>query len=275
MVKVWGHRGCGGKANPPENSIAAFQEAFRQSADGIELDVFPTRSTQDDPSRLVVFHDDTLERMTAGQGAITACVWEELSKLRLKDNIGRRVTREMIPTLDSVLDAVEGSVLKSGAVVNIEGKEIKGENTFMFIAEAIQRRLAAGWKRSNFIVSSFDMGFLRDMRTVDKSIPLGALLASDNAPWDIDEQTLSRYLLEICDIKPETINITLPSLTDRAAEMIRDGGADPIAWIHDELMPTSLSEVRKRELAQRLTRNAAVVITDYPGPMGQVIKGYS
>lgn len=274
VVKVWGHRGCRGSENPPENSIAAFQEAFRQSADGIELDVFPTRSTQDDPSRLVVFHDDRLERMTTGQGAITTYTWRELKGFYLKDNAGIKVTRETIPTLDSVLDAVEGSVLKSGAVVNIEAKEIKGGNMSAFIAGAIQRKLAAGWKRSNFLVSSFDMGFLRGMRMVDKTIPVGVLLASDNAPWDIEEKILSRHLLEIRDIKPDYINITLPSLTDRVAGMIRDFGADPIAWTYDEVMPTSLSEVRKRELVRCLTRNAAVIITDYPAPMRQVIESY-
>src|SRR5579871_2626253 len=37
-TKVWGHRGCRGPRNPPENTLAAFQAAIDQRADGIELD---------------------------------------------------------------------------------------------------------------------------------------------------------------------------------------------------------------------------------------------
>src|ERR1041385_827193 len=49
-IQVWGHRGCRGSGNPPENSLEAFQAAIDQGADGFELDVFLTRDDQ-----LVIF----------------------------------------------------------------------------------------------------------------------------------------------------------------------------------------------------------------------------
>ena len=54
-----GHRGVRGAA--PENTMAAFEEASRQGADAIELDVLVCRSGE-----AVVIHDPTLTRLTGG-----------------------------------------------------------------------------------------------------------------------------------------------------------------------------------------------------------------
>ena len=61
----YAHRGLFGKDQcPPENSLPAFAAAA-QNGYGIELDV---QFTSD--HRLVVFHDDTLDRMTPAKGRI-------------------------------------------------------------------------------------------------------------------------------------------------------------------------------------------------------------
>src|ERR1051326_7087798 len=99
-TQVWGHRGCRGPRNPPENSLTAFQSAIDQGAHGVELDVFLTQD-----HHLVVFHDDTLERMTDGHGSITSCTLAEIHRLRLKSPDGQ-ITQATIPTLDEVLDIV-------------------------------------------------------------------------------------------------------------------------------------------------------------------------
>ena len=50
-TQIFAHRGS--KSNRPENTLAAFAEAIRVGADGIELDVHLTKDGQ-----LVVIHDD-------------------------------------------------------------------------------------------------------------------------------------------------------------------------------------------------------------------------
>ena len=174
-----------------------------------------------------------------------------------------------------VLDAVEDHVLQKKAVVNIEGRMIKGVNTAKPVVDTIRRRIVQGWSMSNFLVSSFDMQFLRDIRAEDKQVPVGAILAGEHEPWDIDEATLEMHLREIKDIQPETVNITLPSLSDRAAGMIRDSGAQPIGWTSREQPPTMLLDKEKLKLARRLIRNTSVIITDYPGQMRQLLGEYS
>ena len=72
------HRGYFGKdQRPPENSLPAFAAAA-QNGYGIELDV---QFTSD--HRLVVFHDDTLDRMTPAKGFVHDMDWAHFSALPL------------------------------------------------------------------------------------------------------------------------------------------------------------------------------------------------
>lgn len=64
------HRGAG---NERENSLAAFQSACDAGFAYLELDV---RTTKD--GVLVVFHDETLDRVTTGRGRISDVTWEQL-----------------------------------------------------------------------------------------------------------------------------------------------------------------------------------------------------
>lgn len=82
----------------PENSLAAFRAAVEHGY-GVELDV---HLTADD--RLVVFHDDTLERMCAVEGRITDFSYAELCQLRLNG------TDQRIPLLEEVLAVIGGKV---------------------------------------------------------------------------------------------------------------------------------------------------------------------
>jgi len=71
---VIGHRGA--SADAPENTIAAFELALEQGADGIELDVHLTADGQP-----VVIHDFTLERTTDGVGPVSGRRVRELKRL--------------------------------------------------------------------------------------------------------------------------------------------------------------------------------------------------
>ena len=68
------HRGA--SRDCPENTLAAFDEALRQGADGIELDV---QFTQDEVP--VVFHDKTLTRAGGGRRRVAGLSFRELREL--------------------------------------------------------------------------------------------------------------------------------------------------------------------------------------------------
>jgi len=69
------HRGGAGLA--PENTMEAFRQAVEVwRADALELDV---RATVD--GRIVVIHDDTVDRTTDGTGPVSAFSWARLREL--------------------------------------------------------------------------------------------------------------------------------------------------------------------------------------------------
>ncbi|MEO8242414.1 MAG: glycerophosphodiester phosphodiesterase family protein [bacterium] len=91
------HRGYHDAASRrPENSVSAFQAAV-EAGYGIELDVQLTRDGQ-----AMVFHDDTLDRMTGRPGAVRDYTAAELGQIRLLDS------DDLIPTLAQVLGLVAG-----------------------------------------------------------------------------------------------------------------------------------------------------------------------
>lgn len=95
--KPFAHRGLHNESFP-ENSLPAFENAI-QYRYGIELDVHLMKD-----NRLVVFHDDELERMTGKIGFVKELTRDMLSEYKLKD------TTYSIPTFKAVLDLVKGRV---------------------------------------------------------------------------------------------------------------------------------------------------------------------
>ena len=91
------HRGLYDSDGPiPENSLPAFLKAA-ENGYGMELDVQLSRD-----GKVVVFHDDTLERVCGVKKRVDELDYEELVKLRLCG------TDERIPLFEEVLNAVGG-----------------------------------------------------------------------------------------------------------------------------------------------------------------------
>lgn len=99
---VFAHRGGAGLA--PENTVAAFDRALAEGADGLELDVRLSRDAVP-----VVHHDRTLERTTNLRGAVSSFTAEELARADAGHHFARGDARPFrglgigIPTLASVL----------------------------------------------------------------------------------------------------------------------------------------------------------------------------
>ncbi len=83
----------------PENTLPAFAAAIDASADGVELDVHPTRD-----SALVVHHDYYLDRLTDGSGLVSDRTLTELRALDAGSWFGPQFAGERIPRLEEVLE---------------------------------------------------------------------------------------------------------------------------------------------------------------------------
>lgn len=147
------HRGARG--HEPENTVRSVRRALELGADGIEVDVYFVEG------RLVVIHDDTLERTTNGTGPVMEKTFARLRSL----DAGRG---EKIPTLEEIFDAVNRR-----ALINVE---LKGSRTaapvVALIDDYVQSR---GWRYEDFLVSSFDHAQLAETKMLRPEIRLAAL----------------------------------------------------------------------------------------------------
>jgi glycerophosphoryl diester phosphodiesterase len=110
-TRVLGHRGA--SAYAPENTMAAFELAADQGADGLEIDIQPTRD-----GVVVVLHDDTVDRTSDGTGRVVDLTFDEVRALRFDRGFEDAYAGERIPSLAEVLDLVAARDL----YLNIEVK---------------------------------------------------------------------------------------------------------------------------------------------------------
>jgi glycerophosphoryl diester phosphodiesterase len=89
----------------PENTIPAFEEAIRQGADFIEVDV---RTTSD--GKLVLSHDATVDRCTNGRGEVAKMTFDEVRSLDAGIKMGAQFAGTRVPTFDEVLDLARGKI---------------------------------------------------------------------------------------------------------------------------------------------------------------------
>lgn len=97
MRTPFAHRGLHDE-KIPENSLAAFRAAVAAGV-GIELDVQLSAD-----GVLMVFHDETLVRMTGKEGKVSDYTCAALKEIRLGDS------EETVPTFAEVLETVGGRV---------------------------------------------------------------------------------------------------------------------------------------------------------------------
>ena len=102
-LRCWaiGHRGAA--ALCPENTLPSFQAARDAGAGMIELDV-----QQSVDGEVIVFHDETLERLCGETAALASLTASELTGKAVGQWYGQPVT---IPSLTQVFTALQRSVL--------------------------------------------------------------------------------------------------------------------------------------------------------------------
>jgi glycerophosphoryl diester phosphodiesterase len=146
------HRGASREA--PENTLAAFRCALLAKAPAVEFDVQRTRD-----GRLVVIHDQTVDRTTDGRGSVSSLTFDELRRLDAGRWFGPAFAGERVPSLDEVLDLVRG---RASALLEIKNGPVFYEGIESQIADALQRHGMI----DAALVMSFDHLAVRTMREI-------------------------------------------------------------------------------------------------------------
>ena len=94
-MKIWAHRGC--SQMYPENTLLSFKKACEiKGLTGIELDIQLTKD-----KKIVVIHDERVDRTTNSTGLVCDYTLSELKKLKIDAGNGNF---EQIPTIDEVFE---------------------------------------------------------------------------------------------------------------------------------------------------------------------------
>jgi len=200
---VIGHRGAMG--HETENTLASVQKALDLGVDMIEIDVFKISTGE-----VVVFHDQTVDRLTNGPGNIEEYNISDLSRLILDGG-------HKIPMLQDVLKLIDNKV-----ALNIE---LKGANTADKVNHTIKFYTESrGWSPENFIISSFNWDELREMRKFNDSIAIAVLTEAN--PLDA--------LKVATELNAVAINPYFESLDTGIVTKIKQAGFKIYTWTVNE-----------------------------------------
>ena len=223
---VLGHRGA--RADAPENTLKAFDEAMRQGADGVELDV---RSSAD--GEMFIAHDDLVPLRSGSLANLADLSRSQIEKLS-------PASGEPIAFLDDVLRWKKSS----GAVVNIE---IKGNLRAPLRLARSAAALLSTAEPDGLILSSFHPLVVAKLVKLLPFLPVGLLFDADQVRA---KRVVPYRLLGAHAVHPQDASVTAASV-----QRDKSRGALVNVWT-----------VNDPERACQLSRYGVdAIITDVPG----------
>jgi glycerophosphoryl diester phosphodiesterase len=110
-VLLIGHRG-GPTRDYPENALETLERTFKAGTHAGEIDIAQTKD-----GKLVLMHDDELDRTSTGTGLVSDHSWAEIQKLKLETY--SKATNFHPPLLSDVL----AWAVKNGAILELDKKK--------------------------------------------------------------------------------------------------------------------------------------------------------
>lgn len=206
-----GHRGYPAKF--PENTLAAFEGAMQAGCDMIELDVTLSRDR-----KVVVIHDDTLDRTTNGKGPVLERTLEEIKRLDAGSWFAPRFSAERIPELSEVMELTAGRCM-----LNIEIKQSAFEAGYPIdaIEHQVVTLVRASGAMNRVIISSFDKRILERIAAMDA--PPAIAYISDHG---VDKRVLDMLLA----MKAFSWHPSFKVLTRDQVDMLHTAGLKVFPW---------------------------------------------
>ncbi len=220
MFVVYAHRGA--SEYYPENTLSSFYAGIDMGANGIENDVQRTKD-----GVLVIFHDDTVDRVTDAVGNVSDYTYDELMQLTVKNRAYGR--EDKICTLDDFIKYIAYRDLTYAIELKCRG-----------IAQEVIEKLRAAGIADKCIITSFiyeeleaaaelnsgmRLGYLywgkTDSERIRKLRAIGATQACPKAE-DLTEDELAQLHKEGFEVR--AWGISNVEIMARAVEMGVDGG---------------------------------------------------
>ena len=207
------HRGLHDRARGRIENSAAAARASVEAGFSIECDVQLTADGE-----AVVFHDFTLDRLTARAGAVAAASAAVLSATVLDGSDDR------ISTLPAFLDLVAGRVPVVCEVKSRFDGDMRLAERVVDVGSSYAGPLA---------IKSFDPAVIRHLRRVSPSCPLGivAEAAYDDPEWALLPSDLRRDLAEVLhfgETRPDFLSYRVADLPHAVPYLCRTAIGIPV-----------------------------------------------
>jgi len=228
MIKIIGHRGASGYEL--ENTILSFTKAVELGVDMIEIDVQATRD-----NKLVVFHDNTLDRLTNHKGYLNNYTLKEIGKIELLNG-------------SKIIEFKE--VCKFCSQKNIElFIEIKSSG----IGQSVYEEAMMDQEYEKFIIWSFNHNEISDLpKLYDSKIQTSIIFES--YPVGLKE-----YISQInCDY----VSVGFESVTDSMIDELKTTNKKMIFWTID-----LITEAKKA-----IGYSPYAIISNFPDIIKQAIR---
>jgi glycerophosphoryl diester phosphodiesterase len=211
--RIIGHRGSPRAA--PENTLASFRKAAHDGAQWVEFDAALTLD-----HRVVIFHDDELERTSDGAGLLAEATFEQVGALDAGGWFSPAFKGEMIPTLEEALELF----IALGLGFNMELKTDHGREVDLAMV-ALPIALDC-WPSTHPtpLISSFSRQALAAAKDIAPQWPRGFLF--DRLPEDWREAAAT--------LGAATLNANQKHLTREQVMEVRGAGYGVMAYTVNE-----------------------------------------
>ena len=232
------HRGFSGRY--PENTNIAFAKALTEGyCDGIEVDVHMTKD-----NKLVLIHDEKLDRTTTGTGYIKDYTLDELLEFDAGVKYDSKFKGQKILCIKAALELAK----KYNVKLYVEIKDSTGH--YDNITEEVLERVMTVGAEDKVILSSYNVETLQKVKSAAPNIKT-ALLCKE-MPWDIRSY---RYA--------DAISCNYKAMTQEAVDTVHSIGKTVTVWTVDEVTDMHLMQ----------DMGVDEVITNYPDTFNDVING--
>ncbi len=166
---VYAHRGA--SAYAPENTKVAFKKAIELNSNGIELDLQKTKD-----GKIVIFHDDYIDKKANGTGKIEEYTYQELLKLDFGSWFNDKYKNEKIVLFEDFAR----DYLDKDLTFAIELKVLGIEKETLEIINKYK-------VHNNIYITSFLYDALKNVRKIDSNIKLSWLIEDKISKENIDK----------------------------------------------------------------------------------------
>lgn len=197
----YAHRGASEYA--PENTLSSFYLGLLQGANGIETDVQKTKD-----GTLVLFHDDTLNRVSNKEGKLCDYTWEELKDIEIYGSCSTEFYDRVV-TLREFLEKFAQYDIHFA--IELKGADVEKETLEMVKEFGIMEKTT---------FTSFCYEYIKKIKELDPSARVGWLTSS------VDDKTIQCLL----EIGGEEIAPRAELVTEELMQKWRKAGLGVRAW---------------------------------------------